>query len=131
MLLAGVQVGSVGSVRLAGNSVIATLDLNDGTVLPARHRGGGAGADAARPGGRRACSRSADGPTRSGPGALINNTSVPVQIYQLQNAAGHLLTKTDTPALNTLVDQLATGHPGQADPGEGDHQRAGRARPPP
>ena len=42
------------------------------------------------------------------PGALINNTQVPVQIYQLQNAAGHLLSKTDAPALNRLVEELAS-----------------------
>ncbi|MGH8996139.1 MAG: MlaD family protein, partial [Acidimicrobiales bacterium] len=34
VLLAGVPVGSVGNIRLAGNSVIATLNLNRGTLLP-------------------------------------------------------------------------------------------------
>ncbi len=107
VLLAGVQVGSVRSVRLAGNSVIATLELNDGTELP--HDTAAAVQVQTLLGLEDVALQPLGGWSRPlGAGALINNTSVPVQIYQLQNAAGHLLTKTDTPALNTLVTQLAT-----------------------
>jgi phospholipid/cholesterol/gamma-HCH transport system substrate-binding protein len=107
VLLAGVPVGSVGNVRLAGNSVIATLEVNDGTVLP--HDTAAAVQVQTLLGLEDVALEPLGGwahPLRSG--ALINNTSVPVQIYQLQNAAGHLLTKTDTKALNTLVEQLAS-----------------------
>jgi phospholipid/cholesterol/gamma-HCH transport system substrate-binding protein len=107
VLLAGVPVGSVGSVRLAGNSVIATMDINHGTVLP--HDTAVAVQVQTLLGLEDVALEPLGGwshPLQAG--ALINNTSVPVQIYQLQNAAGHLLTSVDTKALNTLVEQLAS-----------------------
>ena len=42
------------------------------------------------------------------PGALITNTSVPTEFYQLQNTAHTLLSKTNAQALNSLVTSLAT-----------------------
>ncbi len=41
------------------------------------------------------------------PGALITDTSVPTEFYQLQNTAHSLLSKTDAKALNNLVTSLA------------------------
>jgi len=41
------------------------------------------------------------------PGALITNTSVPTEFYQLQNTAHSLLSKTNAQALNNLVTSLA------------------------
>jgi phospholipid/cholesterol/gamma-HCH transport system substrate-binding protein len=107
VLLAGVPVGSVGTVQLAGNSVIATLNLNQGTLLP--HDTAAAVQVQTLLGLEDVSLEPLGGwahPLQAG--ALINNTQVPVQIYQLQNAAGHLLTKTDTKALNSLVEELGT-----------------------
>ncbi len=107
VLLAGVSVGSVANVRLAGNSVIATLDVNNGTVLP--HDTAAAVEVQTLLGLEDVTLEPLGGwshPLRSG--ALINNTQVPVQIYQLQNAAGRLLTETNAKALNSLVEQLGT-----------------------
>ena len=41
------------------------------------------------------------------PGALITDTSVPTEFYQLQNTAHSLLSKTNAQALNSLVTSLA------------------------
>ena len=41
------------------------------------------------------------------PGALITDTSVPTEFYQLQNTAHSLLSKTNAKALNNLVTSLA------------------------
>jgi phospholipid/cholesterol/gamma-HCH transport system substrate-binding protein len=107
VLLAGVPVGSVGKVQLAGNSVIATLNLNQGTVLP---HDTAAAVQVQTLLGLEDVSLDPLGgwshPLQAG--ALINNTQVPVQIYQLQNDAGHLLTGTNAKALNSLVEELGT-----------------------
>jgi virulence factor Mce-like protein len=100
-------VGSVGTVKLAGNSVIATLNLNDGTVLP-RYTDAAVQVQTLLGLEDIALQPLGDWSHPLGAGAQINNTQVPVQIYQLQNAAGHLLENTDTPALNNLVEELAT-----------------------
>jgi len=106
VVVAGVPVGSVGSVVLDGNSVIATLDVNDGTVLPHDTTAAvrvetllGVEDVALQP------VAGWDRPLRGG--ALITDTSVPVQTYQLQNIAGHLLSKTDAKALNQVVEDVA------------------------
>ncbi len=105
VLLAGVSVGSVANVRLAGNSVIATLEVNDATVLP--HDTAAAVEVQTLLGLEDVTLEPLGGWSRPlQAGALINNTQVPVQIYQLQNAAGHLLTKTNVKALNSLVEEL-------------------------
>jgi phospholipid/cholesterol/gamma-HCH transport system substrate-binding protein len=107
VLVAGVDVGSVSSVRVDGNSVIATLDINHGTVLPAHTAASiqvetllGIEDVSLKPIGGWAHPLAAD--------SMITDTSVPVQIYQLQNSAGHLLTQTDAAALNSLVEELAS-----------------------
>lgn len=41
------------------------------------------------------------------PGAMITDTSVPTEFYQLQNTAHNLLSKTNAEALNNLVTSLA------------------------
>ena len=42
------------------------------------------------------------------PGAMITDTSVPTEFYQLQNTAHELLSKTNAQALNNLVTSLAS-----------------------
>ena len=106
VFLAGVDVGSVGSVRQVGSSVIARLDVNSGVVLP-RHTSaaiqvqtllGVVGVDLQPHAGW-------GHPLR--PGALITDTTVPVEYYNLQNTAGHLLERSNAAAFNQLIGSLA------------------------
>jgi virulence factor Mce-like protein len=43
-----------------------------------------------------------------GDGALLTNTSIPVEFQNIQNIAGGLLTKSDATAINQLISSLAT-----------------------
>lgn len=106
VVLAGVNVGSVSSVSLSGNSVIANLNIDHGTVLPQR-------TDAAIQvqtllGVLQVSLDPIGGwshPLKSG--AMITNTSIPVEFYQLQDAAGGLLSKSNAGALNSLITRLS------------------------
>jgi phospholipid/cholesterol/gamma-HCH transport system substrate-binding protein len=107
VLLAGVPVGSVGSMSVTGNSVTLDLNINNGVVLPGDTSAAisvetllgvtdvslGSGTDWAHP-------------LRSG--STITNTTAPIEFYDVQSAAGDLLTKTDATALANLVQELAT-----------------------
>ncbi len=103
---AGVNVGSVTAVDVQGNAVDAQLAVNRSVVLP------------------HVTTASVEVETLLGvvdvtlkpvsgwddplkPDALITNTSVPTEFYQLQNTAHNLLSKTDAKALNNLVTSLA------------------------
>lgn len=106
VVLAGVPIGSVGGVHLDGNAVVATLNINDGVVLPAHTAAAvkvetllGVEDVALEP--RSGWSH----PLRSG--AVLTDTSLPVQFYQLQNIGGRLLAQSDTHALNQVVEDLA------------------------
>ncbi|MHB1582652.1 MAG: MCE family protein [Acidimicrobiales bacterium] len=107
VLVAGVKVGTVDSVEVDGNSVVATLTVDHGIVLPAD------------------TTAAVSVETLLGvvdvtldpvsgwrhplqPGTVIADTSVPTEFYQLQNEAGHLLERTNAKALNSLVTSLAT-----------------------
>ncbi len=105
VLLAGVPVGSVGTVALAGNGVDTTLDINHGVVLPAQTAAaisvetvlGNLGVVLE--------------PLRgwSHPlvdGSAVVSTTVPVELYQVQNEAGTLLSKTDAHELNRVISSL-------------------------
>ncbi len=107
VLLAGVDVGSVGTVRLAGNAVEATLDINNGVVLPARTQ---AAISVETVLGNLDVTLQPIGGWRHplGPGATVPETSVPTELYQVENEAGGLLSKTDAAALNQLITSLAT-----------------------
>lgn len=107
VMVAGVPVGSVSSVSIAGNAVDVTMAINGGVVLPHRTAAAiqvetllGVEDVALQP--LRGWSR----PLR--PGAFITDTSVPTRFSQVQNAAGHLLQHTDATALNSLIQSLAT-----------------------
>lgn len=107
VLLAGVRVGTVGSVSVAGGHVRVTMTIDDGVTLPRRTAAdievqtllgqvdvmlvplGGWGR-----------------PLRAG--AVLTDTAVPTQLYQLNNVAGHLLAHANARALNTLVQDMAT-----------------------
>ena len=107
VLVAGVKVGSVTGVKVDGNAVDATMSINHGTVLPHHTLASvqvetllGVVDVALQP------VSGWSSPLR--PGAMITNTSVPVEFYQVQNTAGHLLTQTNAKALNNIIESLAT-----------------------
>lgn len=109
--MAGVQVGTVSAVHLRGNAVVTDLAINGGTVLPHRTSAGievetvlGVLEVALQPisGWNR--------PLHSG--ALITDTTVPIEFQNLQNTSGKLLQQSDVAAFNqllTAVSDIATG----------------------
>jgi phospholipid/cholesterol/gamma-HCH transport system substrate-binding protein len=105
-MVAGVKVGSVTGVKIDGNAVDATMSINHGVVLP--HHTGAAVQVETLLGVVDVALQPVSGwssPLR--PGALITNTSVPEEFYQVQNTAGHLLQQTDAKALNNVIESLA------------------------
>jgi phospholipid/cholesterol/gamma-HCH transport system substrate-binding protein len=106
VVLAGVPVGSVGSVSLDGNSVVLDLDINQGVVLPR---------DTAASIGVETVLGVTDVQLRTGtdwshplrPGSTITNTTAPVEFFDVQSTAGKLLTGTDARALASFVQDLA------------------------
>jgi phospholipid/cholesterol/gamma-HCH transport system substrate-binding protein len=106
VLVAGVKVGSVTGVKIDGNAVDATMSINHGVVLP--HHTAAAVQVETLLGVVDVALQPVSGwssPLR--PGALITNTSVPEEFYQVQNTAGHLLQQTDAKALNNVIESLA------------------------
>ena len=106
VLEAGVNVGSVTSVAVHGNAVDAQLSVNRSVVLPHDTTAAievetllGVVDVTLKP-----VSGWAD-PLK--PDALITDTSVPTEFYQLQNTAHSLLSQTNAKALNSLVTSLA------------------------
>jgi phospholipid/cholesterol/gamma-HCH transport system substrate-binding protein len=107
VLVAGVNVGSVSSVQVHGNAVDAQMSVNNGVVLPHDTTAAievetllGVVDVTLTP------VSGWDDPLKSG--ALITNTTVPTEFYQLQNTAHSLLSKTNAVALNNLVTSLAS-----------------------
>lgn len=106
VVLAGVNVGSVAGVRIAGDGVVVTMNIDRGVVLPARTLASVQvqtllGVIAVRLEPESGWAR----PLR--PGVMITDTTVPEQFYQLQNTAGNLLAKSDAAALNKVITDLA------------------------
>jgi phospholipid/cholesterol/gamma-HCH transport system substrate-binding protein len=107
VMVAGVNVGSVTSVKVNGNEVDAQLSVNNGVQLPHITRAAvevetllGVVDVTLEP------VSGWNDPLKSG--AVITDTSVPTEFYQLQNTAHSLLSKTNAQALNNLVTSLAT-----------------------
>ncbi|HEY1445991.1 MAG TPA: MCE family protein [Acidimicrobiales bacterium] len=107
VMVAGVNVGSVSSVKVNGNQVDAQLSVNNGVQLPHITRAAievetllGVVDVTLEP------VSGWNDPLK--PGATITDTSVPTEFYQLQNTAHSLLSKTNARALNDLVTSLAT-----------------------
>ncbi|MCL4421883.1 MAG: MCE family protein [Actinobacteria bacterium] len=106
VLVAGVPVGTVGAVKLDGNHVILRLAINHGVVLP-EHTSAAIEVETVL-GVEDVYLRTISGwshPLRSG--ALITDTTTPVQLYQLENSGGHLLQKVNSAAFNQVVKSLA------------------------
>ncbi|MCK4177911.1 MCE family protein [Aciditerrimonas ferrireducens] len=104
--VAGVQVGTVRSVRLDGNSVLATMSVNRSVTLPAQTAAAievetvlGVLDVALQP------LSGWDHPLRNG--ALITDTSVPVEFQNVENTGGRLLEQSDVHALNQLLTAVA------------------------
>jgi phospholipid/cholesterol/gamma-HCH transport system substrate-binding protein len=107
VLLAGVNVGSVGSVTLSGNHVNVTMTIDNGVRLP-HHTAANVQVETLL-GGVDVTLEPVSGwnhPLRSG--AVLTDTGVPTEFYQLNNVAGHLLEHSNAKALNTLVQDMAT-----------------------
>jgi phospholipid/cholesterol/gamma-HCH transport system substrate-binding protein len=107
VMVAGVKVGSVTSVKLHGNSVDAQLSVSHSVQLP--HDTTAAIEVETLLGVVDVTLEPVSGwsrPLQSG--ALITDTSVPTEFYQLQNTAHELLSKSNAKALNSLVTSLAT-----------------------
>jgi phospholipid/cholesterol/gamma-HCH transport system substrate-binding protein len=106
VLEAGVNVGSVTSVKVHGNAVDAQLSVNHSVVLPHDTTAAievetllGVVDVTLKP------VSGWDDPLK--PDTLITDTSVPTEFYQLQTTAHSLLSKSDAHALNNLVTSLA------------------------
>ena len=107
VMVAGVPVGSVTSVVVHGNTVDAAMSVNRSVELP--HVTTAAIEVETLLGVVDVTLKPVGGwsdPLR--PGALITDTSVPTEFYELQNTAHALLSKTNAQALNSLVTSLAS-----------------------
>jgi phospholipid/cholesterol/gamma-HCH transport system substrate-binding protein len=107
VLLAGVAVGKVKSVNLNGNHVTVDMTINQGIVLPKNTT---AAISVETLLGQLVVNlKPVSGWNRPlGDGALLTNTSIPVEFQNIQNIAGGLLTKSDATAINQLISSLAT-----------------------
>ncbi len=106
VMVAGVNVGSVTSVKVEGNNVDAQISVNNGVQLP--HVTTAAVEVETLLGVVDVTLKPVSGwdqPLKAG--AMITDTSVPTEFYQLQNTADSLLSKSNAEALNNLVTSLA------------------------
>ena len=106
VMVAGVNAGTVTAVTVHGNAVDAQLSVDNSVVLP--HVTTAAVEVETLLGVVDVTLKPVSGwadPLK--PGALITDTSVPTEFYQLQNTAHSLLSKTNAQALNNLVTSLA------------------------
>jgi len=112
VLLAGVPVGSVRNEKLEGNSVLITMHIHNGVALP---EGTSASIEVETLLGVEDVTllpRSGwSHPLKNG--ALITNTTVPVQIYQLETSTGDLLDRINTKAVDQLLSSLANDTAGE------------------
>ena len=107
VLVAGVKVGSVTGVKVQGNAVDATMSVSPSVQLP--HDTSAAIEVETLLGVVDVTLQPVSGwsdPLKAG--AFITRTSVPTELYQLQNNAQALLSKSNVKALNNLVESLAT-----------------------
>jgi phospholipid/cholesterol/gamma-HCH transport system substrate-binding protein len=107
VMVAGVKVGSVTSVSVHGNAIDAKLSVNHSVALP--HETHAAVEVETLLGVVDVTLEPISGwshPLRSG--ARITDTSVPTELFQLQGTGQRLLSKSNTKALNSLVESLAT-----------------------
>jgi len=106
VLVAGVPVGTVSSVTIDGNAVDVTMAINGGVVLP-RHTSAAIEVQTLLGVENVTLQPIGGWSTPLRPGAFITDTSVPTELYQLENNAGKLLQQTNAQALNSMVESLA------------------------
>jgi phospholipid/cholesterol/gamma-HCH transport system substrate-binding protein len=107
VMVAGVKVGTVTGVAVHGNSVDATLSVSHSVQLPS-HTAAAIEVETLL-GVVDVTLEPVSGwqhPLQNG--ALLTDTSVPTELYQLQNEGQKLLSEGNTKALNSLVESLAT-----------------------
>jgi phospholipid/cholesterol/gamma-HCH transport system substrate-binding protein len=107
VMVAGVKVGTVKGVSVHGNAVDAVLSVSHSVQLP--HHTQAAIQVETLLGVVDVTLVPVSGwgdPLRGGD--LITDTSVPTELYQLQNAGQKLLSESNTKALNSLVQSVAT-----------------------
>jgi phospholipid/cholesterol/gamma-HCH transport system substrate-binding protein len=105
VMVAGVKVGSVTAVKVHGNEVDTTLSVSHSVQLP--HVTTAAIEVETLLGVVDVTLQPVQGwgdPLRNG--AMVTNTTVPTELYQIQNTGQKLLSKSNTVALNTLVENL-------------------------
>ncbi len=104
--VAGVNVGTVSAVTLDGNAVMAKLSIDHGVTLPS-HTSAAIEVETVL-GVLDVALQPISGwshPLRNG--ALITDTSVPVEFQNLQNTSGKLLEQSDVAAFNQLLTAVA------------------------
>lgn len=113
--LAGVAVGTVSGVHLRGNAVVVDMAINHGVVIP--HRTAAAIEVETVLGVLDVALQPIGGWSHPlGGGAMITDTSVPVEFQNLENTTGNLLQQADVSAFNqvlTAVDDIAKGKASQ------------------
>jgi phospholipid/cholesterol/gamma-HCH transport system substrate-binding protein len=112
VLLAGVPVGSVKSERLDGNSVLLSMHIRSGVTLP--HRTSASIEVETLLGVEDVTLVPRSGWSHPlGNNAVITNTTIPVQIYQLETSTGDLLDQINTKAVDQLLSSLAKDTSGE------------------
>jgi len=107
VLVAGVKVGSVTAVKLEGDRVELQLAVDRGVQLP--HDTEAAISVQTLLGQLDVQLKPVTGWDRPlSNGAVLTSTSTPVELYDIQNEAGGLLSHTDADAINQLIQSLAT-----------------------
>lgn len=109
--VAGVDVGKVSGVHLRGNSVIVDMKLDHGVVLPA-HTAAAIEVETVLGVLDVALQPIAGWSHPLANGALLSDTSVPVEFQNLQDTSGKLLEQSDVTAFNEVlsaVDDIAKG----------------------
>jgi phospholipid/cholesterol/gamma-HCH transport system substrate-binding protein len=107
VLVAGVKVGTVTGVKIDGNAVDAAMSINHGVVLP-HHTLASVQVETLLGVVDVALQPVSGWSAPLHAGAMITNTSVAEEFYQVQNTAGHLLTQTNAKALNNVIESLST-----------------------
>ena len=106
VMVAGVPVGTVGAVTIDGNAVDLTMTIDHGVVLP-RHTSAAIEVETLLGVEDVTLDPVSGWSSPLAAGAVITDTSVPTQLFEVQNSAGKLLAQTDATALNSVIESLA------------------------
>jgi phospholipid/cholesterol/gamma-HCH transport system substrate-binding protein len=107
VMVAGVKVGTVTGVSVHGNAVDATLSVNHSVELPS-HTAAAVEVETLL-GVVDVTLEPVSGWSHPLTGGeLITDTTVPTELYQLQNEGQRLLSEQNTKALNSMIESLAT-----------------------